>query len=122
MRPDERDAALLWDMLRHAREVADFVRGKTLVDYQTDVLLRRAVERSVSIVGEAANKVSKEFRAVHPDVPWRVIAAQRHMLVHEYQRIIDDKIWRVATVYVPALIILIEPLVPPTPSDDPKLF
>jgi uncharacterized protein with HEPN domain len=117
MRPDERDAALLWDMLRHSREVVGFVHQRTLVEYEADLILRRAVERSVGIVGEAAARVSKEFRAAHPHISWKPIAAQRHILVHEYRRIRDDKIWRVATVYIPELIRFIEPLVPPPPPD-----
>lgn len=119
MRPEERDAALLWDMLRHGREVVAFVEGKTYQDYLNDVLLRRAVERSVQIVGEAAARVSREFREAHPQIPWRPITAQRHILVHEYDEIHDDKIWRVATEYVPALLELLEPLLPPEP-DDPE--
>jgi hypothetical protein len=43
MRPEERDAALLWDMLRFARETATFVEDRTWEEYQRDGLLRRAV-------------------------------------------------------------------------------
>jgi uncharacterized protein with HEPN domain len=117
MRPDERDAGLLWDMLEHAREVVTFVAGKSWEDYQRDVLLRRAVERSAQIVGEAARELSDHFRGAHPEVPWRPIIAQRHILVHEYGEIEDDKIWRVATVHVPALIRMVTPLIPPPPPD-----
>ena len=117
MKPEERDAGLLWDMLRHSREVTSFVTGQNYETYLKDLLLRRAVERSVQIIGEAAARVSREFRENHPEVPWRPITAQRHILVHEYGEIHDDKIWRVATEYVPALIELLEPLLPPLPPD-----
>jgi uncharacterized protein with HEPN domain len=117
MQPEERDAALLWDMLVHAREAVSFVSGKTWDDYQNNVLLRRAVERSAQVVGEAAREVSDTFRKAHPEVPWRPIIAQRHILVHDYGEIQDDKIWRVATVHLPALIRLVGPLIPPPPPD-----
>lgn len=117
MPPEERDAALLWDMLRHAREVVGFVRARTWDHYRSDLLLRRAVERSVGIIGEASGRVSRGFRDAHPQIPWRPITAQRHMLVHEYGRIKDDAIWRVATEHVPALIPLLESLLPPPPPD-----
>lgn len=117
MRPEERDAGLLWDMIRHAREAVGFVAGKSWEDYQQNVLLRRAVERSVQIVGEAANELSPEFHAAHPEIPWRPIIGQRHVLVHDYGEIEDDKIWRVATTHIPALILLVEPLMPPPPPD-----
>lgn len=116
MRPEAQDAGLLWDMLRAAREVQAFTAGKSYQDYEGSLVLRRAVERSIQIIGEASAKISKEFRQAHPDVPWRPITAQRHILVHDYGEIDDEKIWRVATHYVPELIEQIEPLVPDEPA------
>lgn len=115
MRPEERDAALLWDMVRHAGEAVDFVAGAAWDDYRKNLQLRRAVERSVQIVGEAARELSEDFRNAHPEVPWRPIIIQRHILVHDYGDIEDDKIWRVATVHLPELIRLVMPLIPPVP-------
>ncbi len=117
MQPDRHDAALLYDMLEHARRACVYTRGKTFEDYLKDQMLRDAVERVISITGEAASKLSESLRKAHPDIPWRPIIAQRHMLVHEYGHIHDDKIWIVATVHVPELIRLIEPLIPPPPPD-----
>lgn len=117
MQPEDRDAALLWDMLEHARRAVTYTSGRTLEDYLANPMLRDAVERVIQITGEAASKLSRTFRDAHPDIPWRPIIAQRHILVHEYGGIHDDKIWRVATVHVPQLIRLIEPLIPPPPPD-----
>ena len=99
-------------MRRSAREVQAFTNGKSYKDYESDLVLRRAVERSIQIIGEASAKISKAFREAHPDVPWRPITAQRHILVHDYGEIDDEKIWRVATHYVPKLIEQIAPLLP----------
>lgn len=117
MRPSTIDAACLWDMLTHAREVASIVSGRTFAEYQHDRLLRRATERVVGIVGEAAAQVSKEYRAATPSVPWAAIISQRHRLVHDYGRIDAEKIWRVATHYIPLLIPELERLLPTPPSD-----
>lgn len=117
MRPDNFDAAHLWDMRRYAREVAEFVAGKTWKNYQNERILRAAVERCVLVVGEAAYKVSAEFQAAHPEVPWRQIIAQRHRLVHEYGKIDDEKIWGVANQHIPVLLSLLEHLIPPAPPN-----
>jgi uncharacterized protein with HEPN domain len=117
MRPEDRDAALLLDMVEHARRACRYVQDRTLDQYRVDDMLRDAVNRVVQVIGEAAAKVSRQFREAHPEIPWRPIIAQRHILVHEYGRIDDDKIWRVATVYAPQLISLVEPLLPPPPAD-----
>jgi uncharacterized protein with HEPN domain len=117
MRPDERDAGYLLDMIEHARGVVRALQGRTLDDYVRDEDLRLALERRIEIIGEAARRVSPEFQLAHPEIAWRKVIAQRHVLAHEYGEIQDDIMWRVATVSVPELISLLEPLMPPLPSD-----
>jgi uncharacterized protein with HEPN domain len=117
MLPEEQDAAHLWDMLDAARCVRDFVAGRALEEYRNDRFLRSAVERQVEIIGEAARRVSDSFRAAHPQIPWGRIIAQRHVLAHEYGEILHDRIWIVATVHVPKLIVELERLMPPLPPE-----
>lgn len=92
MRPDERDAALLLDMLVHARRATTYVAGITKDEFEADQMRRDAVERVISIIGEAASKLSPKLREEHPEVPWRAIIGQRHILVHDYGRIVSDTI------------------------------
>ena len=108
-----RDAAWLLDMLAAARAVQAFVADRTFEQYEQELFLRSAVERQIEIIGEAARGLSDAFKAAHAEIPWRSIMAQRHRLAHEYGEIDDRLIWTVATVHVPALIIQLEPLVPP---------
>lgn len=109
----ESDAALLWDMLEAAREVRAFVDGVEVEAYLNDRMRQRAVERSVEIIGEAARGLSKATREAHPEIAWRPIIAQRHILAHEYAAVLPSRLWRVATVHVPELIARLERLVPP---------
>ena len=118
MPPDERDAAYLWDMLDSARVIRDFTADVPFDQYMSDRKLQLAVERSVEIIGEAARRVSDHYRQAHPDIPWRRIIAQRHVLVHEYGEIEDQLLWRVATERIPDLIRMLEPLVPPPDTTD----
>jgi uncharacterized protein with HEPN domain len=117
MRPETQDQALLLDMLDSARAVVQMVSGMTYEVYAADRRTRRAVEREVEIIGEAARKVSQTFQDSHPEIPWRKIMGQRHKLAHEYGEIEDAVLWRVATFHVPELIAQLEPLVPPLPPD-----
>ncbi len=83
MRSEERDTAYPWGILDAARQVREFVRGVTPGDYMRDRMRQLAVERAVETVGEAARLVSESFRARHPQIPWRLIIAQRNVLAHE---------------------------------------
>jgi uncharacterized protein with HEPN domain len=115
MQPGIADAACLWDMLQAARDAESAVGDLTHEKYLSDRLRQLALERALEIVGEAANKVSEEFQLAHPEIAWRPIIAQRHVLAHDYGRIDHQRLWQVATVRVPELIALLSPLIPPLP-------
>jgi uncharacterized protein with HEPN domain len=103
-------------MLETARQIRDFAGNVSLDDYRNNLVLRRAVERSIEIIGEAARGISSAFKSAHPQIPWQPIMSQRHVLAHEYGEIDDERIWRVVTVHIPDLIRMLEPLVPPLPG------
>jgi uncharacterized protein with HEPN domain len=66
-----------------------------------------------TIVGEAAKRVSADFRGDHHGIPWRQIAGFRDVVVHDYARVDLQEVWRIVQQDLPSLIILLEPLVPP---------
>jgi uncharacterized protein with HEPN domain len=115
MRPEPEDAALLRDMLNAAQEATGYVAGMTAHAFAHDRRTQRAVERCIEIVGEAARGVSRTFQAAHPEIPWRPIVAQRHILAHEYGDVLPERLYRVATTHLPALAVQLGPLVSPDP-------
>lgn len=117
MLPDARDAAYLWDMLDAARTVSRFVAGVRIDQYLEDKKLQLAVERAVEIIGEAARRVTDKFKEAHPEIPWKRIVGQRHVLAHEYGEIKQERMWAVATINIPELIDHLEKLVPPAPPE-----
>ncbi|MBM4035050.1 MAG: DUF86 domain-containing protein [Planctomycetes bacterium] len=115
-----RDEAALLDMLLAARKVQAYTQGVTAQQFYGDEALQDAVMRRIQIIGEAARQVSKRFRQSHPEVPWKQTIALRHTLVHLYFRVIPEKVWEVVEKDIPALIVLLEPLVPPDRPDGPQ--
>ncbi|MGA2260725.1 MAG: HepT-like ribonuclease domain-containing protein [Acidobacteriota bacterium] len=114
---EQGDESYLWDMLQAARLVVTFVRGVTLDEYCDNQMLRMAVERALEILGEAANRVSGNYRSAHGEIPWRQIIAQRNVLVHEYGEVDDERIWNLVVHQVPVLYELLTRLVPEAPED-----
>ena len=108
-----RDEAYLLDVLLAARKIQAFVAGVTRERFLADELLQNAIMHFIQIIGEAARLVSDEFQEAHPEVPWRSIIAMRNRLVHEYFRVQPKRVWAAVQDDVPALIPLLEPLVPP---------
>jgi uncharacterized protein with HEPN domain len=50
------------------------------------------------VVGEAVKRLSEEFRAARPRIPWRLIAGMRGRLVHHYDTVDLDEVWKTVTV------------------------
>lgn len=118
MQPEERDLKLLWDMLTAAKCIQDYVGGVAWIVYSQSGMMQAAVERKFEILGEAAKRISDSFRIAHPEIPWRLIVAQRNVIAHEYGEIKQEKLWLVATDSIPLLISSLEPLVIPFLPED----
>jgi uncharacterized protein with HEPN domain len=116
MLPDKRDAAYLFDMLQFAEEARALA-----LDDAGDLRSRRAIERTISLIGEAANNVSREFQRTHPDVPWSDIIGQRHWLIHGYREVDLKRVRDVAENRLPPLIEQLRAMLPEPPDDpDPE--
>jgi uncharacterized protein with HEPN domain len=111
MRPDDADLGYVWDRLVSARAAISFIGDVDFESYRRNHMLVRAVERCVQIIGEAANKVTAEFRAEHPEIPWQKAAAQRHVLVHDYGEIDQALIWNLVRDQIPTLILDLQAIV-----------
>ncbi|HLH50575.1 MAG TPA: HepT-like ribonuclease domain-containing protein, partial [Roseiarcus sp.] len=72
-----------------------------------------AVIRKFEVMGEAAGKVSKTFRAAHSEIPWKQMTGLRHRLIHDYGVVRLDIVWRVTKDTLPNLIVTLRPLIPP---------
>lgn len=113
MRPEERDAAYLWDMREAAIEAMEMLGPASLEEFRATLILVRALERCIEIIGESARRVSPAFSGQHPEIPWRQIIGQRNILAHEYGQIDYDQLYRTAAEDLPELVARLESLLPP---------
>jgi len=68
-----------------------------------DETLKRAVVRSIEIIGEASKNVDVRLKAAHPEIEWKSVAGMRDRLIHAYFGIDYDIVWDVAKNKVPDL-------------------
>jgi uncharacterized protein with HEPN domain len=101
---EERDPALVLDMIGFCQEVAEYLIGVTFENYMDLPQKRRALERVIELVGEAASRLSDTFRAAHPEILWREIIGLRNVLIHAYAGVDHRRVWQIATVDVPELV------------------
>ena len=100
-------------MLNHAREAVTMAAGKTREDLDTDRKLNLALVRLLEIVGEAANRTLPDERLQYPQIPWTQIIGLRNRLIHGYESVDFDLLWRVVNHDLPSLLTELEKIVPP---------
>lgn len=108
-----RDDALLLDMLNAATEAVSFAAEMDQPRFRASRLHQNAVIRCLTVIGEAASKVSRDYRSQHPEIEWQDIVGMRHRLVHNYGAIKLDVVWGAVHTKLPELIAMLQPLVPP---------
>jgi uncharacterized protein with HEPN domain len=101
---EENDPVHLWDMQRAALDIARFVAGRTFEDFVEDRQLRLAVERSIEIIGEAASRLSGSFREAHADIPIRAMISQRNVIIHGYDVVDPELVWKTVEEDLPLLL------------------
>lgn len=108
-----RDDALVLDIVLAATDAIAFVQDLDWSAFEASRLHQNAVIRSLEIIGEAAGKLSSQFTAAHPEIPWRDITNTRHRLIHSYSDVRLDIVWSILQQRLPPLIAKLQPLIPP---------
>ncbi len=93
----------LRQMVEFADEIAALVADRAREDLETNREFRRALERCIELVDEAATRMPLEWRESHNQVPWRQIIAMRNVMIHGYDVVLPEVLWDVATSDVPRL-------------------
>jgi uncharacterized protein with HEPN domain len=100
----DRDLALtLGQIVEFADEIAALLATRARKDLDSNREFRRALERCVELIGEAASRLPENWRTSHAEIPWRQIIAMRNVMIHGYDVVVSDVLWDVATNDVPKL-------------------
>ena len=120
-----RDSASLKDIYRSGQLIVEFARGMSREDLELDIQKQSAILYQIQIVGEATKRLSREFREQHPELPWDDMAGMRDIIVHQYDRLDLDLIWRTIQENIPEMLeafavamrSIIAPLLPVNPEE-----
>jgi uncharacterized protein with HEPN domain len=93
-RDDRVTAAQMLDAVRRIRAI---VRGQTRDAFEADEVRQLALLHLIQVLGEAASRTTAAFRDAHPELPWAQMVAMRNRIVHGYDDVDPDIVWRVST-------------------------
>lgn len=93
--------------INHILDEVNYIIKETKdLDYDSlmsNETLKRALIRSLEIIGEATKNLSKEFRDRHPNIEWKEMAGLRDKLIHYYFGVDWDTVWDVIKEEIPKL-------------------
>ena len=103
MRERARDKGRLEDIVEYSENVTKFISGHTFETFVADKLTYYSVMKNVEVVGEAAYMLSKAFKKIHPETPWKTVQGMRHVLVHDYANVVTETLYDTAVNGIPEL-------------------
>lgn len=99
-------------MLECIQRIATFTRDGREAFF-SDEMIQHAVLYNLQVMGEAAKRVTMDYRDAHPEISWRGIAALRDVLIHDYEVVDAARIWAVVENDLPGLKVALQALLPP---------
>lgn len=97
------DRLYLEDIIASIEAIQAFVAGKSREEFESNKLLQSAVLHELSIIGEAAARISETLRESTPNLPWREICGFRNQIVHAYFSLDLDIVWETVSGDLPEL-------------------
>lgn len=104
------DRSRLLHMREAGAEAISYAAHRSVSDLEADRMRALALTRCIEIIGEAASSVSPEYKAAHPELPWKVMTAMRNRLIHAYFEVDLKVILATAHHDLPPLVALLDQL------------
>jgi len=101
---NEKVLKCLYDIRFAIEEIDSFFVGRErrFEEYSTDIILKRAIERDMEIIGEAMNRILRENPEIEIDNARRIIGL-RNQIIHGYDTVSDENIWGIIMIHLPKL-------------------
>ncbi|MCB0166241.1 MAG: DUF86 domain-containing protein [Anaerolineae bacterium] len=105
------DEIVVLDIIRAARLTIDFKQGLDKAAFLEDIKTQSAILHQLMVMGEAVKRLSMAYREEHSHIPWKVMAGMRDVLIHGYDIVELNEVWKTANVDVPQVLPLLEELI-----------
>lgn len=91
------------DIIKAIEKIEQYTQDITYVDFCERTVIVDAVVRNLEIIGEAANKIPKEYQEKYPYIEWRQMIGFRNILIHNYFEVDVESVWDTIKKNIPHL-------------------
>lgn len=105
MKPLDRNANVLEHIVNYCEQIEMTIDrfGSSYEIFAADTIYRNAAALCILQIGELVGKLTDEFRAAHPSIPWRQIKAVRNIVAHSYGTVDPETTWEIIVDDIPQL-------------------
>lgn len=107
----QREELYLRDIIDAVDAIENFLRQVSEVEFSRNELLQSAVLHKLTIIGEAAARISADLKKRNSEIEWKTIVGFRNIVVHEYFSVDWKIVWTTATVDAPVLRLQVQQLI-----------
>jgi uncharacterized protein with HEPN domain len=93
------------------QEALSLSKNKSRNQLEDDRVLNLALTRLLEVVGEAANRVPSDIQERFPHLPWSQIIGLRNRLIHAYDQVDFDILWKIVSEDLPLFLPQLEEIV-----------
>ena len=99
----DREYILIKKIIKHIDKINEYVANMEQAVFLADTKIVEACVFNLLQMGELTEKMSREFRDVHFDIPWHKIRGLRNRIVHDYEGVRLEIIWDIVKDDLPIL-------------------
>jgi uncharacterized protein with HEPN domain len=93
------------EYLKHIQDECSYIisvsQNLSFEDFLDDETLKRAVVRSLEIIGEATKKIPADIKVKWSTIQWKNMAGMRDRLIHDYMGVNYTIVWDVMKNKIP---------------------
>lgn len=98
------DLVYISHILERSQKIQEFTVGMSEADFIKDEKTQSAVIRELEVIGEASKRISETYRNKNTNIPWKLMAGMRDVLIHDYEGVDALMVWDTIQKNVPELV------------------
>jgi uncharacterized protein with HEPN domain len=105
-----KDRASIHDIIQAVENIMQAMNRVSFEEFAMNREKQAAILYFLLTIGEAAKRLSPEFRDAHPQISWKEMAGMRDILAHQYDRVNVQVVWDAVQTDLPDLLIQLKAL------------